>query len=138
MLHLSKPVAALAVAALAAAPSTATATATPHIAAKPKKVMVNTSTTLKGKGFPADTAVELIECGRTFWLAPAFPCLDENEITVQTNGKGKFETQFEAKVCPEAERTKEPTQVVCYVGEPEYGEDTGMLVGAAKLLVSYP
>jgi hypothetical protein len=28
--------------------------------------------------------------------------------------------------------------VICYVGEVVFGEDTGELVGAAKLKVSYP
>ncbi len=106
--------------------------------AKPHNVMVNTATTLKGKGFPANTTIQLRECGKKSWLAPAFPCVEENAKSVLTNAKGRFETTFEVRFCPEAERAKKPTTVVCYIGSLVTGEDTGELVGAARLLVTYP
>ncbi len=137
MLDPKKSAAALAVAALALAPA-ASAAGSPHIRVMPKRVMVNTSTTLRGAGFPANTTISIAECGKTFWLAPSYPCLEENAESVRTNAKGKFETTFKAGVCPEGERTKHPTEVLCWVGEPQWVEDTGSLVGAAKLYVSYP
>jgi hypothetical protein len=114
------------------------ATSSPKIKANPRSVMVNTETTLTGKGFPANTTITLEECGRTFWLAPEDPCLDEDAKTVKTNAKGNFQTPFRVGVCPEGKRTKKPTQEVCYVGELVTGEDTGSLVGPAKLIVTWP
>ncbi len=107
------------------------------IAAHPHRVMVGATTSLKGKGFPADTMVRLQECGAIFWLAPANPCL-EDPVSVMTDSKGKFQTAFQVGLCPEGEATKKPTQRVCYVGEFVAGEDTGSLVGAARLVVTYP
>jgi hypothetical protein len=130
-------VAVLAVAALAMAPA-ASAAGSPHIRVTPKRVMVNTGTTLRGAGFPANATVLIAECGRTSWLAPSYPCLEEDAQSVRTDAKGRFETTFKAGVCPEGERTKRPTEVLCYVGEPKWTEDTGSLVAAAKLYVSYP
>ena len=82
--------------------------------------MVNTTITLKGKHFPPNTTIQLLECGKTSWLAPSDPCLEDNAKEVTTSAKGRFETTFKAGVCPEAERTKNPTEVVCYVGEVVY------------------
>jgi hypothetical protein len=109
----------------------------PKIKARPHSVMVTLPTTLKGKGFPANTLLQLRECGRTFWLAPADPCL-ENGISVMTDAKGKFQASFEVGLCPEGEPTKKPTQRVCYIGELMTGEDTGSLVGAARIVVTFP
>jgi hypothetical protein len=110
----------------------------PHIMAKPHKVMVNTTTLLKGKGFPANTTIQLRECGRTFWLAPEEPCLSGNATSVTTDARGRFQTSFEVGLCPEGEQIGHRTERLCYVGELETGEDTGRLVGAGKLQVSYP
>lgn len=129
---------ALVAALAAAAPAPAMGAAAPKIMAKPHKLMVNTTTTLKGRGFPANTTIQLRECGRTFWLAPDYPCLESNATSVLTDAKGRFQTTFQVGLCPEGEATKRPTQRVCYVGELVAGEDTGELVGAARLLVSYP
>ncbi len=128
---LTAPVALLAVVAPAFASG-------PHIKASPRSVMVNTSTTLTGRGFPADSTIRLAECGRTFWMAPANPCLEGNAKSVHTDAKGRFQTSFEVGLCPEGEPTKQPTQRVCWIGELMTGEDTASLSGAAKLLVSYP
>jgi hypothetical protein len=123
------------IAPLASAQASATG---PTIKARPHKVMVSATTTLKGKGFPANSTIQLRECGKTFWLAPAEPCLTENATTVSTDAKGRFQTSFTVGLCPEGEPTKKPTQRVCYVGELITGEDTGSLLGAARLIVTYP
>jgi hypothetical protein len=123
---------------LAAAPAYAMGEGSPKVKAMPHKLMVNTTTMLKGKHFPANTAIQLLECGKIFWMAPSFPCLSENEKEVTTDAKGRFETSFEVGLCPEGEPTMKPTQRICWVGEAVFGEDTGNLVGAAKLKVSYP
>jgi hypothetical protein len=99
--------------------------------------MVNATTTLKGAGFPANSVIELAECGRTFWLAPSYPCL-EHEQAVTTDRHGRFRATFTAGLCPEGEPGKMPTERTCYIGELVSGEDTGSLVGAAKITVSYP
>ena len=120
-------------------PATALASAAPapKVAARPHKVMVGQETTLKGKGFPANTEVTLRECGRTFWLVPADPCTEEAK-TVTTDAKGRFLTSFTVGLCPEGEPTSKPTQRVCYIGELVSGEDTGSLLGAGRLIVTYP
>ncbi len=108
------------------------------ITANPKSVMINTDTTLKGKGFPAHTMIQLEECGATFWLAPKDPCDTENTQTVETNAKGRFTTSFKMQLCPEGAPGKKPTSEICYVGVPSFGEDTGMLEPAAKVTVTFP
>ncbi len=109
----------------------------PKIVARPRTLMVNTTATLKGSGFPASTVIELGECGRTFWLAPQNPCIAE-EQAVATDRHGRFRATFEVGLCPEGEPGKMPTERTCYVGELVSGEDTGSLVGAAKITVTYP
>ena len=127
------------VAALAAAsPAYAMKEGSPKIKATPHKLMVNTATTLQGKHFPANTTIQLRECGKTFWLAPSNPCLEDNATEVTTDAKGRFETSFDVGLCPEGEQLHMRTERLCYVGEVVFGEDTGELVGAAKLKVTYP
>jgi hypothetical protein len=128
----------VAAALVAAAPAYAMGEGSPKIKAMPHKVMIDTTTMLKGRHFPANTTIQLLECGKTHWLAPASPCLDENATEVTTDARGRFETSFSVGLCPEGEPTMHPTERVCYVGEAVFGEDTGELVGAAKLKVSYP
>lgn len=131
---------ALAIAAMALVATAAVARASggsPKIHAEPHSVMVNSPTILKGKGFPANTTVELQECGVTAWMAPADPCLQDG-ISVNTDRKGRFQTSFNVGLCPEGRRTRKPTQVVCYVGELVSGEDTASLLGSARLIVTYP
>lgn len=123
---------------LAIVPVTAAQARSEKIMAKPKSVMVNTDTTLKGKGFPADTMIRLEECGATFWLAPKDPCDTENAQTVDTNAKGSFTTSFEVQLCPEGAPGKKPTSEICYIGVPSFGEDTGMLEPAARVTVTFP
>ncbi len=122
----------------AAAPASAAGEGSPKVSVKPHKVMLNTTVALKGSHFAPNTTLQILECGKTFWLAPSNPCLEDNATEVTTDAKGRFETTFKAGVCPEAERIKMRTEVKCYVGAVKYGEDTGELVGAGKLDVSYP
>ncbi|HEY4916225.1 MAG TPA: hypothetical protein VIH92_04915 [Solirubrobacteraceae bacterium] len=109
----------------------------PRVAARPHSLMVRTTATLKGSGFPANTVIQLGECGRTFWLDPSDPCI-AGEETVTTDRKGRFRTTFQVGLCPEGESGKMPTERTCYIGELVDGEDTGSLVGAAKITVTYP
>jgi hypothetical protein len=126
----------------AAAPAVGSAHAAkkkpPSIKARPDNLMVGASTTLKGRGFPADSTVQLRECGRTFWIDPQDPCNTANGLSVQTDGKGRFKVRMRAEVCPEGESGSIITERFCYVGEPEAGEDTEALVGAVKITVTYP
>lgn len=105
---------------------------------KPGNVMVNTMVKVKGTGFARTAPVTLRECGRTFWLVPEEPCDTDNEVTVQTNGRGSFATTMKADVCPEGMPGKEITERTCYIGVPKFGEDTGELAPRAKLIVTYP
>ncbi len=106
--------------------------------AHPKSVMINTDTTIAGKGFPANTMVTLTECGATFWIVPNEVCNTENVTTVETNKKGRFKTPFEMKLCPEGQHARQPTTVICYVGVQSFVEDTGKLEPADKVKVTYP
>jgi hypothetical protein len=125
-------------AALAATGPASAGASSPKISARPASVMVNATTTLSGRGFPANKTIQLRECGRAYWLAPAYPCLQENAASVKTDARGRFQRTFRVGLCPEGEPTKMPTQRICYIGELVTGEDTGSLVGAARVLVSYP
>ncbi len=140
MLNAKKALLLVALAVLVSAPGALAQASrgTPKISARPHQVMLGARTTLKGRGFPAKTTLQIRECGFTFWLAPKDPCVEGNGVTVTTNAKGKFETRFQVGLCPEGESTKRPTQRICYVGAIETGEDTGSLVGAARLVVTYP
>ncbi len=126
-----------AVAAVAAAVAAQAQAKQPRITARPHSVMVRTTATLKGSGFPANAVIQLAECGRTFWIDPSDPCI-EGEKTVTTDSKGRFRTTFQVGLCPEGESGKMPTSSTCYIGELVAGEDTGSLVGAAKITVTYP
>jgi hypothetical protein len=106
--------------------------------AHPRSVMINTDTTILGRGFPANSTVTLTECGATFWIVPNEVCNTENVTTVETNKKGGFKTPFEMKLCPEGKHARQPTTVICYVGVQSFVEDTGMLKPAVKVKVTYP
>jgi hypothetical protein len=128
----------LAAVAVAPAAVAQSASATEKVSARPTHVMVNTDTTITGSGFPAHAMIPLRECGVKFWLAPNDPCNTENAITVETNRMGRFKTSFEAQLCPEGKPARQPTTRICYIGVLSFGEDTGMLEPAARVLVSYP
>jgi hypothetical protein len=112
----------------------------PHIAVKPRSVMVTKTVTLKGSGWPADSLVRLQECGASAWIVPEDPCDTTNEITVMTGSSGRFTTPFKAQLCARELPPKPPvTRETCYIGEPHStGEDTAGLLGAAKIIVTYP
>ena len=123
-----------------AAGATAQITPAPHIVARPDNVMVNGTTMLTGTGFPADSLVALRECGSANWIAPEDPCDSTNEITVMTGPSGQFTTPFTVQLCPRKLPPKPPvTREKCYIGEPHpSGVDTITLLGAAKIIVTYP
>ena len=141
MLRLPKllPVAGVALVALATATGGSSAgAATPHITAHPTHVMVNSRVSLEGTGFAPATTITLEECSAKEWIAPLSPCLTSNQIRVHTNAKGVFKATMAAEICP-AVAPGTVTQRKCYVGQPiPSGVDTINLVGAAKIVVSWP
>jgi hypothetical protein len=130
--------AATAAAAPAALASPRATSPQPAITATPSSVMVNAKTRLVGRHFAPNTVLALRECGRTFWLAPAHPCNTANAVSVKTNARGAFALRFKVELCPEGAAGEHPTERICYVGALETGEDTGTLVGAARISVTYP
>ncbi len=132
-------VAATVAATIAASPVAAGATATgPTITARPSHVMVSSATVLTGTRFPAHARLRLRECGRRFWLVPEEPCNTSNAITIETNRYGRFKATFDVELCPEGTTGKGPTERICYVGPVQFGEDTGELQPAARVVVTYP
>jgi hypothetical protein len=110
----------------------------PQIKARPDNVMVREHTVLKGARFAPNTTIELRECGRSFWLAPEEPCNTANAVSVHTDSHGRFVTSFMAEVCPEGVPGEVITERTCYIGEPKASEDSTTLLGAVKLIVTYP
>jgi hypothetical protein len=113
----------------------------PHIVARPNNVMVNSTVRLVGTGFPAHATLTIQECGRTTWVVGTHPpCDTDNTITVATNRNGRFTSPFKVELCPRSPSTTPPvTRERCYVGNPQpRGIDTITLVGAAKIIVTYP
>lgn len=112
----------------------------PHIVARPNNLMVNTSTTLKGTGFAPHAKITIEECGQKGWIVPQNPCDTDNAITVHTDGSGRFKGSLKAELCPRTQPGPGPvTQETCYLGQPKpEGIDTIQLVGAAKIIVTYP
>jgi hypothetical protein len=115
----------------------------PHIVAKPNNVMLNTTISLTGTGFPANAKLTIKECSRTSWVVVAQkPCDTNNTITVLTNKTGRFVHAFKVELCPRTSTgtgTGPITRETCYIGNPKpKGVDTITLVGAAKVTVTYP
>lgn len=115
----------------------------PIIVAHPDNVMVNSSTTLTGIGFPRDTTLALRECGATHWAVFVHACDTNNGVTVSTNDAGTFTASFKVELCPRLPTTTPPpppvTSETCYIGVPRpSGVDTVTLIGAAKITVTYP
>jgi hypothetical protein len=112
----------------------------PKIKAMPKSVMVNQSTILTGRGFPANSTILLRECSATSWIVPQEPCLSPGE-EVTTNAAGAFKSSFTVGLCPAPPLPpgKPVTRRKCFIGEPKpFGEDQVELVGAAKIIVTFP
>ena len=119
-----------------------TAGPTPHIVAKPNSIMVNGTTKLTGKHFPASTSVTLDECSQTTWVVMSNRCDTNNSIKVKTNAQGQFQAVFTVHTCPAtgATGTASPGfSQTCYIGEPRpFGIDTITLIGAVKITVTGP
>ena len=110
----------------------------PHIVAKPANLMVNTKTTLTGSGFPSRTKLTIKECSITNWVVTSNPCVKNNTISVLTDAHGRFTRQFRVALCG-GKRGPSPTSQICYIGDPHpEGVDTISLLGAAKVVVTYP
>jgi hypothetical protein len=110
----------------------------PHIVARPVDVMVNQAVALRGTGFAPRSTLVLTECSQTNWVVPQNPCLQDNRVTVTTNRSGGFRTSMKAGVCP-AVSPPQRTERTCYIGVARpSGIDTIRLVGAARIVVSWP
>ena len=114
------------------------ATPPPQISASPNHLMVNQMTTLHGEGFAPKATVQLKECASTGWIVVLHPCVAGSKLSVVTKADGSFTTSFVAKVCS-GTPVGPATARRCFVGVPTpSGVDTMSLVGAVKLIVSYP
>jgi hypothetical protein len=122
-----------------ASPAAAVTTRPPVITAKPNNVMVNQHTNLIGRGFPRFATLRLAECSKTNWVVPAKPCDKGNSILVRTDGKGSFVTGFKVEACNGARASTKGLAERCYIGVPKpSGVDTVRLVGAARIVVTFP
>jgi len=112
----------------------------PRIVATPNNVMVNTTVSLVGTGFPAHAKLVIKECGQTTWVVTQKPCDTNNTINVVTDAHGRFAARFKVELCPRTGTSTGPiTRETCYIGNPRpSGVDTIRLVGAAKVIVTYP
>jgi hypothetical protein len=115
----------------------ASARPAPQIVARPDSIMVDHTTSLTGKHFPARATLTIEECSAKNWIAPESPCHSSNAVVVHTNGGGNFKATMKVLTCP-APSTPGFSQI-CYVGEPKgTGVDTLTLVGAGKITVTGP
>ena len=122
-----------------ASPASAGTTQPPVITARPDNVMVNQHTNLVGRGFPRFATLRLAECSKTNWVVPTNPCDKGNSIVVTTDGRGSFVTGFKVEACAGARVSAPGLAVLCYIGVPKpSGIDTERLVGAARIVVTYP
>jgi len=81
----------------------------------------------------------LDECSKTNWVVPANPCDKNNSILVRTDGNGSFVTGFKVEACTGAKTSTAGLAEVCYIGVPKpSGIDTVRLVGAARIVVTFP
>jgi len=125
------------------APPVASASASaapPSLTVKPHSVMVNTSGEISGKRFARHASVTVIECAATNWLVPTDPCDRTNEVTVETNGQGRFHAGFRAQTCPGGATTGSGGLAFrCYLGvAAPSGLDTIALEPFTPLEVTYP
>ena len=120
----------------------AAASATPpRIVAKPDNAIVNTKIMLTGSGFAARVKLTIRECTSTGWVVIAEnPCNVDNAISVVTDAHGRFTHRFKLEICPHSvPKTGPATRRTCYIGSPRpRGVDTIALIGAAKVIVTYP
>ena len=110
----------------------------PQIVVKPNNAMINTKVALTGTGFPAGTKLTIKECSAKSWIVPQKRCVANNSVSVRTDRRGRFTSRLEVELCG-GKRGSEPTSQICYIGEPQpRGVDTITLVGAARVVVTYP
>ena len=120
------------------APVLAAPAASPSITATPSNLMVNSKTVLKGSGFAPSKKIHLEECGAIGWPVPQSPCVAKSKIAVTTDANGAFKTSFVARVC-DGRSNGVMKSKTCYIGEEKpSGVDTITLVGAVKVIVTYP
>ena len=113
------------------------AATSPHIAATPHNVMVNSTISLTGHGFPAHAKLTIAECSSTNWIVVMQPCDTDNTIVVHTDRHGRFTSSFTVELCPNSRGHL--TREKCFIGNPQpQGVDTITLVGAARIVVTYP
>ena len=90
-------------------------------------------------GLPRFATLRLAECSKTNWVVPAKPCDKGNSILVRTDGKGSFVTGFKVEACNGARASTKGLAERCYIGVPKpSGVDTVRLVGAARIVVTFP
>jgi len=124
-----------------AADESAAAPVVPRIVVTPNNVMVNTVVHLAGSGFAAKAKLSIMECGSKGWVVVAqHPCVADNTISVLTDSHGRFARKFRVKLCPRTTTGSGPvTKETCYIGNPHpEGVDTMSLIGAARIIVTYP
>ncbi len=115
------------------------ATGAPSLRAKPADLMVNTTTTVRGRGFAPGTAVRLVECSATVWPVLTNPCTTDNVVTVSADRKGSFTTGFRVELCPGGAHGRQPTSEICYLGVARpSGIDTEVLSPDVRITVTYP
>ena len=108
----------------------------PHIVVNPDSQMVNRPVELVGSGFPPSQKLTIAECAEKTWVVPEKPPCAGNAIRVKTGRSGAFKAEMTASLCGAKPVL---TSQKCFVGWPHpSGVDTVQLVGAAKLVVTYP
>jgi hypothetical protein len=112
----------------------------PRIVVTPNNAMVDSTVMLKGSGFAAHATLTIEECSVTQWYVLASPCVGTNNVVVVSGAHGGFSAPMTADLCDSGPWPGHPiTERRCYVGEPKpNGVDTIGLVGAARLIVTYP
>ena len=118
--------------------TSAAAKVKPRIVAAPSTVKLGESTMLTGKGFPANTELELQECPQH--RGSVFLECAEVEVLVTTGPGGEFAVTFPVEPCPKVELelgvagafARQPKEK-CFIGSFEHAVDTWRLRGAVKV-----
>ena len=125
---------------LVSSASASTTAPSPHIVARPNSIMVNGTTTLTGKNWPASKKVTLEECTQSTWVVMSNPCDTNNVVKVKANADGQFKTTMTVRTCPFTNSTPPGFEQTCYIGgnpKPS-GVDTITLQGAVEITVTGP
>jgi hypothetical protein len=121
--------------------TSAGAAPSPHITARPNSIMVNHTTTLTGRHWPASKKVTLEECTESTWVVmQSAPCDTNNVVTVKADAKGQFKTVFTVHTCPTTDSSPPGFEQTCFIGgnPAPSGVDTIALQGAVKITVTGP